>query len=205
MGAERGGTPVSEDLAGGLEIRKLWSQSEEIRTVAGTADDGGSLRRVAACAVIRNPFAGQGYVEDLTPLVRGSAALGELLGVTALELCGQVQSYGKAAVAGTAGEQEHANAVLTSAFGDAFRKAIGGGAAWISSATKRAATGALIDVPLAYKDEIWVRSHYDALEVRVPDAPLPDEIVVIAAVANRGRINARLGGMSVADTQARSA
>ncbi len=72
------------------------------------------------------------------------------------------------------------------------------------SATKRAAPGSVIDVPLAFKDEIWVRSHYDALEVRVPDAPLPDEIVVIAAVASRGRINARLGGMTLAQATGRS-
>ena len=184
---------------GALEIRTLWSQLEEIRSAAGAADGGGPLRKVAACAVIRNPFAGQGFVADLSPLVDGSAALGTRLGEAALALCGPVQSYGKAAIAGTAGEQEHANAVLTSAFGDAFRAAIGGGRAWISSVTKCAAPGAVIDVPLACKDEIWVRSHYDALEVRVPGAPLPDEIVVIAAVASRGRLNARLGGMTLAE------
>lgn len=190
---------------GGLEIRSLWSQLEEIRSAAGASDSGGPLRKAAACAVIRNPFAGQGFVADLSELVDGSAALGTLLGETARALCGPVQSYGKAAIVGTAGEQEHANAVLTSAFGNAFREAIGGGEAWISSATKRAAPAAVIDVPLAYKDEIWVRSHYDALEVRVPDAPLPDEIVVIAAVASRGRLNARLGGMTVADAAGRPA
>lgn len=177
-----------------MEIRKLWSQVEEIRTSAGRGDDGGPLRKVAVCAVVANPLAGQGYVADLSGLVAESAELGTVLGGTARELCGAVQSYGKAAIVGIAGEQEHANAMLTSVFGDQFRAAIGGGKAWISSATKRAAAGSAIDVPLAYKDEIWVRSHYDAVEVRVPDAPLPDEIVVIAAVANRGRLNARLGG-----------
>lgn len=181
-----------------MEIRKLWSQAEEIRTAAGRGDDGGPLRKVAACAVVTNPFAGRGYVDDLSSLVNESAGLGTLLGAAARELCGTVQSYGKAAIVGTAGEQEHANAMLTSAFGDAFRVAIGGGRAWISSATKRGCAGSVIDVPLAFKDEIWVRSHYDALEVRVPDAPLPDEILVIAAVASRGRLNARLGGMQAA-------
>lgn len=183
---------------GHMEIRKLWSQSEEIRTVAGRGDDGGPLRKVAACAVVANPFAGRGFVDDLSSVVHESTDLGTLLGRIASELCGTVQSYGKAAIVGTEGEQEHANAMLTSAFGDAFRAAIGGGRAWISSATKRGCAGSVIDVPLAFKDEIWVRSHYDALEVRVPDAPLPDEILVIAAVASRGRLNARLGGMSAA-------
>lgn len=177
-----------------VEIRKLWAQVEEIRTSAGRGDDGGPLRKVAVCAVVANPLAGHGYIADLSALVAGSEELGTLLGQRALELCGAVQSYGKAAIVGTGGEQEHANAMLTSAFGDKFRAAIGGGKAWISSATKRGAAGSVIDVPLAYKDEIWVRSHYDAIEVRIPDAPLPDEILVVAAVANRGRLNARLGG-----------
>lgn len=190
--------------AGGLDIRKLWSQSEEIPVAAGTADSGAPLRKVAACAIIRNPFAGREFVADLSPLVDGSAALGCTLGETARTLCGHVESYGKAAIVGTAGEQEHANAVLTSAFGNAFREAVGGGAGWISSTTKRAPAGAVIDVPLACKDEIWVRSHYDTLEVRVPDAPLPGEIVVIAALASRGRLNARLGGMSLADVAEKS-
>lgn len=183
----------------GVRIRKLWTQAEEVRTAAGRDDGGGPLRKVAACAVVANPLAGQGFVADLSPLVTASAELGTLLGTAARSLCGPVASYGKAAIVGLDGEQEHGNAMLTSAFGDAFRAAIGGGAAWISSATKVACAGAVIDVPLAYKDEIWVRSHYDALEVRVPDAPLPGEIVVIAAVASRGRLNARLGGKSVAD------
>lgn len=183
----------------GARIRKLWTQVEETRLAAGQADADGPLRKVAACAVVVNPLAGQGYIADLSPLVDASAELGTLLGSAAAELCGPVESYGKAAIVGVDGEQEHGNAMLTSAFGDAFRAAIGGGAAWISSATKVAVAGSVIDVPLAYKDEIWVRSHYDALEVRVPDAPLPGEIVVIAAVASRGRLNPRLGGKTVAD------
>lgn len=182
---------------GGLAVRKVWSQVEEVYAVAGSTDGDGPLRKVAACAVIGNPYAGRGYVADLSPLVEGSKELGGFLGETALRLAGgEVQSYGKAGLAGVAGEQEHANAVLTSTFGNAFRDALGGANAWISSTTKVGGPGSVIDVPLAFKDELWVRSHYDTVEVRVPEAPLPDEIVVIAAVANRGRINARLGGMT---------
>lgn len=188
---------------GGLQIRKVWSQIDETRSAAGAHDDGGPLRKVAVCAVIKNPYAGQGYVADLSILVKGSAEVGTALGAEAARLLGApVESYGKGGIAGTAGEQEHVNAALTSVFGDAFRAAIGGGDAWITSATKVGAAGTLIDVPLAYKDDIWVRSHYDAIEVRVPEAPLPDEIVVIAVVANRGRINARLGGRSVVEAKA---
>lgn len=184
-----------------LDVRKVVVVVDETRLVAGRPGQT-PLRRVAAMAVIRNPLAGAGYVEDLAPLVEPSAALGTELGAQALAALGAgVESYGKAAICGVLGEQEHANACLTSAFGDAFRTAIGGGAAWITSATKVGGTGTAIDVPLAYKDELWVRSHYDALEVRISDAPLPDEIVVVAAVANRGRIHARLGGMTVEEAR----
>ena len=74
---------------------------------------------------------------------------------------------------------------------------VGGGEAWISSATKVAPAGAQIDIPLAYKDEVYVRSHYDAITLTLPDAPRPDEIVIIAAVATGGRVNARVGGITV--------
>jgi hypothetical protein len=146
-------------------------------------------------------LAGRGFVADHSDAFDPSARIGTLLGQRCADLLrAPVQSYGKAGIAGTAGDQEHANAFLTSAFGDAFREAIGGGAAWITSTTKVAGPGTTIDVPLAFKDEIWVRSHYDTLSVCIPDAPREDEIVVIAAVANRGRINARLGGLSLAET-----
>jgi hypothetical protein len=190
---------------GGLTVRELYVHLQVVHSVAGAEDDGGPLRKVAACAVVANPYAGQGFVRDLSVLVDGSLALATMLGAEAMRALGEPpESYGKAGLAGTNGEQEHVNAALTSVFGNAFRAAIGGGDAWITSATKVAATGTVIDVPLAYKDEVWVRSHYDAIEVRVPGAPLPDELVVIAAVANRGRINARLGGLTVAEAQARS-
>ena len=183
-----------------LTVRKTVAQVEEIRTVAGRSDERGPLRRVAVAAVVRNPYAGRGFVEDLSELIEASGQLGTMLGEEAVRLLGApVESYGKAGLVGTAGEQEHINAALTSVFGDAFRRAVGGGKAWITSVTKPAVAGTVIDVPLAFKDEIWVRSHYDALEFRIPDAPHPDELVVIAAVANRGRINARVGGKTVAE------
>lgn len=186
-------------------VRKVFSQIEVVHTSAGRTDDRGPLRRVAVCAVIANPYAGQGYVEDLSDLIEASGEIGTMLGKEAARLLGEpAESYGKAGLVGTDGEQEHVNAAVTSVFGNAFRDAIGGGEAWITSVTKPATAGALIDVPLAYKDEVWVRSHYDAIEVRIPDAPHPDEIVVIAAVANRGRINARVGGMTVDEARSRA-
>jgi len=153
---------------------------------------------------VSNPCAGQGYVADLSHIVEASFDIGTTLGGEAIRLLGDTpQSYGKAGLVGADGEQEHINAALTSMFGNAFRDAIGGGKAWITSVTKPAAASAFIDVPLAYKDEIWVRSHYDAMTVHIPDAPHPDELVIIAVVADRGRINARVGGLSKAEARAR--
>ncbi len=184
-------------------IRKTFAQVEEIRSSAGRTDNNKPLRKVAVCAVMENPYANQGYVEDLSEIVKTSKEVGQMLGEEATRLLGApVESYGKAGLVGTAGEQEHINAALTSVFGNAFRDAIGGGDAWITSVTKPSTAGTVIDVPTAYKDEVWVRSHYDAMEVRIPDAPHPNEIVVIAAVTNRGRLNARVGGMTVEEHQA---
>ena len=109
-------------------------------------------------------------------------------------LGGPVESHGKAVLVGLAGEQEHGNAAKTTTFGNPFREAFGGGRAWLPSTTKRSPAGAQVDVPLCFTDEIWVRSHYDTITVTIPDAPEPDEIVLIGAVASRGRLNARLGG-----------
>jgi hypothetical protein len=176
-------------------IRKVVAHVEEVRSVAGRSDEGGLLRKVAVSAVVKNPYAGMGYVEDLAQIFDASAQLGTEIGGRAIDLLGvAAQSYGKAGLVGVLGEQEHINAAVTSVFGNAFRDAIGGGDAWITSVTKPAGVDAVIDVPLAFKDEIWVRSHYDAVTVRIPDAPHPDELVIIAAVSNRGRINARVGG-----------
>jgi Amino acid synthesis len=182
-----------------LEIRKLLTVVEEIRIEGGRAD-GRPLRKAAAAAVVRNPYAGRPFSDQLDAIVGPSGELGQLLGERAAEALGEPpESYGKAALVGTAGEQEHAVAIKTSVMGDAFRAAIGGASAWLPSVSKRCAPGATVDVPLCFKDEVWVRSHYDSITVTVPDAPLDDEIVLIVAVASRGRMNARLGGKTVAE------
>ncbi len=179
-----------------MTARKLVTVVEEVLTEGGEPD-GEPLRKAAVLAVISNPYVGRPVARALDELVEPSADLGRLLGERAAAALGApVESYGKAALVGLAGEQEHAVACVTSAFGDAFREAVGGGRAWLSSVTKRCPAGEAVDVPLAFKDELWVRSHYDAITVRVPDAPLPDEIVVCCAVASRGRLHARLGGMT---------
>ena len=178
-----------------LRIRKFETFTEHVLAAAGAADEM-PLRKVAAAAVIANPYAGR-YVEDLQPLVAASAMLGEELSARGLAALApySAQSYGKAAIVGLAGEQEHANALITTTFATPMRDAVSGGKAWVSSFTKRAVPGTAIDIPLASKDALYVRSHYDGMTITFHDAPMPDEIVVIICLANRGRLNARVGGL----------
>ncbi|MBR1223046.1 amino acid synthesis family protein [Bradyrhizobium sp. U87765 SZCCT0131] len=184
-----------------MHIRKIITVVDEARSEAGIAATP-PLRKVAAVAIVGNPFAGR-YQSDLSSLVTASAALGEEVSAIALAALGPypVESYGKGAVIGLAGEQEHGVALLTTVFGNVIRATAGGGKAWISSLTKRAAPGASIDVPLAHKDALYVRSHYDGITVALPDAPLPDEIAIICAYANRGRLNHRVGGLASTEIQ----
>lgn len=186
------------------DIRKWCSYVEEVLHDGGTP--GEPLVRATAAVVIRNPFAGR-YVADLSPLTGPSAWLGTALGERAVALLGgrPAESYGKGGIAGTDGEQEHVVACITTVFGNALRDAVGGGKAWISSATKVAAAGESLDIPLAYKDELYVRSHYDAVTLRIPDAPRPGELVIAVAVASGGRPHARVGGLTVAEVSGRNA
>lgn len=183
-----------------IEVRKFVTVVEHVVREAGI-DVSPPLRKVAVAAVVRNPYAGR-YSEDLSEIVGPSRELGVELGrLLAETMGGPVQGYGKAALVGTNGELEHTHAFLTSALADHLREAVGGGKAWIASTGKRGAMGAEIDVPLAYKDALFVRSHYDTITVRVPDAPEPDEVVVILAGSNRGRPNFRLGGLALEDVK----
>jgi hypothetical protein len=158
------------------------------------------LRKVAIAAIVQNPFVGA-YAGDLSFFIDRSAELGRTMAAMAVEAMGPfpIQSYGKGAVIGLEGEQEHGIALITTPFGDALRDGIGGGAAWISSFSKRAAPGTAIDVPLAHKDALYVRDHYDGMSVFLFDAPLPREIAILCCFSNRGRLNARLGGLAAGD------
>ena len=156
-------------------------------------------RKIGIAAVIENPYAG-GYSEDLSDILDFSVGLGDRIGRLLVEtMGGPIESYGKASIAGMNGEAEHGFAFLTTAMADRVRLAIGGGVAWIPSTGKRGGPGTSIDVPLAHKDALYVRSHYDTITVCVPDAPGPDEVVIIMAAANRGRPNFRLGGLKSED------
>ena len=181
------------------DIRKLLVQVDETRREMGRTVDP-PTRRALAIAVIANPFAGR-YVEDLGELIAIGEELGALLGqrcVAALDIApGQAHSYGKAAVVGEAGELEHAAAILHPKLGAPLRQAVEKGAALVPSAKKMGGVGTAIDVPLGHKDAAFVRSHFDAIEARVADAPRANEIVVAVAVTASGRPLARIGGLQV--------
>jgi Amino acid synthesis len=180
-----------------MQIKRVLSFYDETASEAGQAV-APPLVKVAVAAIIDNPYA-ERFERDLSPLTKASEEIGRTICARAVALMGphKPMSYGKAGLVGVNGEQEHAVSMLTTVFGNVMRDAAGGGKAWISSFTKRAAPGVAIDIPLAHKDALYVRSHYDGITITLPDAPLPDEIAVICAYANRGRPNHRVGGLSV--------
>jgi hypothetical protein len=184
-----------------MEIKRILTFVDEVRAESGRRADP-PLRKSAAVAIVRNPFAGK-FVEDLSPLTAASEAIGREICAIAVALLAPYKpvSYGKAAVIGLGGEQEHGNAMLTTVYGNVMRDAAGGGKAWICSFTKRAAPGTTIDIPLAHKDALYVRSHYDGITITLHDAPQADEIAVICAYATRGRPNHRVGGLAADDVK----
>ncbi len=180
-----------------IEIRKIVVQIDETHIEMGQPINP-PTRRALAMAVIKNPYANR-YSENLDELIAIGEQLGGLLGercVTALGITpSQAESYGKAAIVGEAGELEHAAAILHPKLGAPLRKAVEKGAALVPSAKKIGTLGTAIDVPLGHKDAAFVRSHFDAIEARVSDAPRADEIVVAVAVTDSGRPLARIGGL----------
>ena len=150
--------------------------------------------------MIENPFAGR-RVDDLAPLIAIGEELGELLArraIAALGIAGSAaQSYGKAAIVGELGELEHAAALLHPKMGTPVRAVLEKGAALIPSAKKMGGLGTAIDVPLGHKDAAFVRSHFDAMEVRIADAPRGAEILVAIVVTDSGRPAPRVGGLTV--------
>ena len=183
------------------KIRKIVTVVEETRLEAERSIDP-PTRRAAAIAVIANPFAGR-YVEDLTELIDIGEELGRLLGERAVTALGieptSAESYGKAAAVGENGELEHAAAILHPKLGAPLRKVLGKGAALIPSAKKRGGPGVTLDVPLGHKDAAFVRSHFDAMEVRIADAPAANEIMVVVAGTDSGRPLPRIGGLKVTE------
>lgn len=178
-------------------IRKLIVVVEETQREIGR-EIVPPTRKAAAIAVIENPFAGH-FVEDLEPLMAIGEELGALLGARAVAALGveppAIESFGKAAIVGEQGELEHAAAILHPRLGAPLRKAVEKGAALVPSSKKMGRPGTPIDVPLGHKDAAFVRSHFDAMEVRVADAPRAGEIVVAIVVTDSGRPLPRVGGL----------
>jgi hypothetical protein len=180
-----------------IRLRKLVVQVDETRIEMGQSIDP-PTRRAVAIAVIDNPYAGR-YEAKLDALIDAGEELGALLGKRCVEALGiepgEAQSYGKAAIVGEAGELEHAAAILHPKLGAPLRAAVEKGAALVPSAKKMGTLGTAIDVPLGHKDAAFVRSHFDAIEARVSDAPRANEIVVAVAVTASGRPLPRIGGL----------
>ena len=179
-----------------IEPRKLIFHQETIFGEMDTRTDKPSTR-VAASAVVSNPFAGR-FVQDLSELFDLGGALGEQLAGKLTELAGApIVSYGKAAIVGVNGEFEHGGALLHPKLGRPMRAAIGGGKAVIPSNVKVAPAGTPIDVPLGHKDEPWSFDHFDTVTIVLPDSPRPDEIVMIIAMATAGRAHPRCGNAPI--------
>jgi len=179
-----------------LEIRKIVDFREEVRIEGGRPADP-PWTMCAVAAVVRNPWAGQGFVEDLRSTILDAApGLGEETVPRLLELAGgpdAIEGYGKAAVVGVNGEVEHASGLIhTLRFGNRYREAVGG-TTFLAFSNKRAGPGTAITIPMMHKHDEGFRSHYLTLEFHIIDAPGPDEIVVALGAALSGRPHHRIG------------
>jgi amino acid synthesis protein len=159
------------------------------------------LRRAAALAVIRNPFAGtyvekiEGFMDDLKPLgLEMARSLVAALGGDAKV----VEGYGKGAIVGSAGELEH-GALWHAPGGYAMREVLGGAKAIVSSTKKVGGPGTRLDVPITHINASYVRSHFDAMEVGISDAPRADEIVLALVMTTGARVHARVGGLKASE------
>jgi hypothetical protein len=174
-------------------VRKWLTQIEQIDREMGRPLPR-PLRKVVVAAVVTNPYAGQ-WADDLSELVDLGGWLSEQLGHRAREALGEeIEGYGKGGIVGEDGEIEHVAAVLHPKFGAPIR-AIAGGVSILPSVKKRSVAGAALDIPVHHKTAMLVRSHFDGVELRCPDAPHADELLVALAVTNGGRPFARVGGL----------
>jgi hypothetical protein len=181
-------------------IRKILTSVEEIFHEGGPVAARPLVRGVAL-AVIRNPFAGryepeiQGFMEDLKPLgLRMASDLIHALGGDPT----RIEGYGKGAIVGASGELEH-GALWHVPGGYAMREALGGAKAIVSSTKKVGGPGTRLDVPVTHINASYVRSHFDAVEVGLADAPRADEMVLALVMTTGARIHARVGGLQASE------
>ncbi|MFC4667257.1 amino acid synthesis family protein [Seohaeicola nanhaiensis] len=159
-------------------------------------------RRAAMVALVKNPFAGS-WVEDLQPAMEDLKPLGLMMTDRLIEAMGGIEGidgYGKATMAGERGELEH-TALWHVPGGYAMRARLGAAKAIVPSAMKIGGVGTRIDIPLGHINAAYVRSHFDAMEVGVPDGPKADELLFALAMSRGGRIHSRMGGLEAADVK----
>lgn len=179
-----------------LEIRKVYTAVEETRIEGGKKVEN-PVKMVATMAVIKNPWAGKGFVENLKPEIDAYAPeLGELLVAELFKQIGspdEAEAFGKAAVVGVDGEIEHASAFIhTLKFGNKFRDSVEG-TSILSFTNRRGGAGTFVTIPMVHKTDDSQRSHYLTFDVQIPDAPRADEIVVAIGVSTGGRPHPRTG------------
>lgn len=180
-----------------MRVRKIVTIVEEIRTEGGR--EVSPVARIAVvAAILENPWVGEGFVEDLGPGIDANASdLGALLAPRVLSALGATaEAYGKAGIVGLNGEVEHASALIhTLKFGDHFRRAANA-TTLLPAVEKRGPAGIVFDIPLKHITDYTIRSHHQTIEVRIPDAPHPDELIIALAAAAQGRPQQRLAALS---------
>jgi len=181
-------------------VRKKATCVEEIFHEGGPASDK-PLRRAAALAVIRNPFAGS-YVENIESFMDDLKPLGLEMARTLVDALGgdakAIEGYGKGAIVGSSGELEH-GALWHVPGGYAMREILGGAKAIVASTKKVGAPGTRLDVPITHINASYVRSHFDAMEVGINDAPRADELLLVLVMTTGPRIHARVGGLKASE------
>ncbi len=183
-----------------VEVRKRIVTVEDIFHEGGPRAEA-AYRRAAILSVIKNPFAGR-YVEDILGFSDDLKPLGLEMALALIGALGgdpkKIAGYGKGAIVGAAGEIEH-GALWHAPGGYAMREALGGAKAIVPSAKKVAGAGARLDVPITHIDASYVRSHFDSVEVGVPDGPRADEIVLVLAMTTGARVHDRAGGLKASE------
>jgi len=185
-----------------VKIRKTQIILEEINHEGGPVAEK-PVRRGAIMCVIENPFAGK-YHEDIQGFMKTLEPLGAEMASRLIAAMGasgdDIESYGKGAIIGEAGEIEH-GALWHVPGGYAMRDAVTSSKAIVPSAKKVGGPGTRIDIPLTHAKASYVRSHYVAMELGIRDAPRSREMVLILAMSIGGRVHARVGGLGVEDVK----
>lgn len=184
-------------MSGLIQIRKIVVTTEEILHEFGPPP-AKPARKGAVAVVLKNPYAGR-YVADIMPMMEALKPVGLDMSRRLVAALGgdarAVEAYGKGSIVGSAGEIEH-GALWHVPGGYAMRDVLGGAEAIVPSVKKIGGIGARIDVPIHHKDACYVRSHFDGMEVGVPDAPRPDELVFVLVMTTGARIHNRAGGLT---------